>query len=208
MNDRSPVPDLIGDSGRGNEAAILRAALRLYAERGFNGASMRDIARAAGTSLSNLYNYFPSKARLLAELLNRANALLSAQVTSAVDTAGKEVAEQLGAAVRAYVSFVADYQTAMLIALSEVRHLEGEERAQVVAERDRNQEIFEELVAAGAASGAFTTPYPRDAARSILAMCSTIATWYRPEGRLTKQDLCDQHARYALALLEGGVEND
>ncbi|MFD2396265.1 hypothetical protein ACFSVJ_04570 [Prauserella oleivorans] len=88
------------------------------------------------------------------------------------------------------------------MALTEVRYLAGVARTNVVAARDSTQSIYEKIVAAGAASGQFRTPYPDDAARNIVSMCSAISTWYRPGGRLSKRELGEQHARYALALLE------
>jgi AcrR family transcriptional regulator len=48
---------------------ILEAALDLFADRGYRGASIPDIARASGTAVGNLYRYFPSKEALLAAAL-------------------------------------------------------------------------------------------------------------------------------------------
>lgn len=199
MNARSA---LIVDSGRGNEAAILNAALDAFGDKGFNGASMRDVARGAGTSLSNLYNYFPSKSHLLAEVLRRANDELYARTRTAVEDAGDAAAARLRDAVRAYVGFVVDHQVAALVAISEVRYLQGPERDRLVAARDSTQAVFSAIVAQGAASGEFRTPYPDDAARSIVSLCSSVSTWYRPDGRLSRGQLAEQHARYALALVE------
>lgn len=205
MNDRSPAVALIAPSARGNESAILNAALEAFGERGFNGASMRDIARLAGTSLSNLYNYFPSKSRLLSEVLQRANDLQLERTRRAVEQAGGTATEQLRAGVKEYVAFVLDHRIAALVAISEVRYLTGADRTQVVQARDTTQGIFEQIVADGVAAGEFHTPYPDDAARNITAMCSAISTWYRPGGRLSGGELADEHARYALALLEASL---
>ncbi|MCW0215200.1 MAG: TetR/AcrR family transcriptional regulator [Pseudonocardia sp.] len=201
MNDRSSQV-LIADTGRGNEAAILNAALEAFGAEGFNGASMRDVAKRAGTSLSNLYNYFPSKSRLLAEVLRHANDELSARIRRAVEDAGDSAAPRLRDAVRAYVGFVVDHQVAMLVSTSEVRYLHGDDRERLIAERDETQAIFERIVAQGVADGEFRTPYPADAARAILSTVGAIAAWYRPAGRLSRGQLAEQHARYALALLE------
>ena len=67
--------------------AILDAGLETFAATGFHGASVRDIARAAETSLSNLYNYFPSKEDLLVAVLKDANKELRAQVDEAIHAA-------------------------------------------------------------------------------------------------------------------------
>ncbi|GAA2903681.1 TetR/AcrR family transcriptional regulator [Pseudonocardia halophobica] len=201
MNDRSPAL-LVADTGRGNEAAILNAALAAFGAQGFNGASMREVAKGAATSLSNLYNYFPSKSRLLAEVLRHANAELEARVRRAVADAGDDATSRMREAVRAYVGFVVDQQLAMLVSTAEVRYLQGEDRARLVADRDRTQAIFADIVEQGVAGGEFRTPHAADAARAILSMVNAVATWYRPDGRLSRGQLAEQHARYALALLE------
>lgn len=201
MNDRSPVA-LIADTGRGNEAAILNAALDAFGAKGFNGASMRDVARGADTSLSNLYNYFPSKSRLLAEVLRRANEELHSRLRRAVGEAGDDASSRMREAVRAYVAFVVEHQVAMLVSTSEVRYLAGADRDALVRERDATQRVFEDIVAQGAANGEFRTPYAGDSARAILSTLGAIASWYRPEGRLSRGQLAEQQARYSLALLE------
>jgi AcrR family transcriptional regulator len=194
---------LFRDVSRANEGTILAAALDAFGQHGFNGASMRDIASGAGTSLSNLYNYFGSKSDLLVAVLKRANDEQLARMRRALETAGPGATERLEAAVMAYVGFVVDHQLAALVAISEIRYLAGEGRQQVVYARDTTQAIIGAIVADGTASGEFRTPYPADAARAIVSMCSAVSTWYRPTGRLSKQELERLHAHYALALLEG-----
>src|SRR5579864_7567060 len=44
---------------------ILESATQVFCEKGYAGASMRDIARATGMSLAGMYHYFGSKERLL-----------------------------------------------------------------------------------------------------------------------------------------------
>ncbi|MDD7942346.1 TetR/AcrR family transcriptional regulator [Actinomycetospora lutea] len=201
MNARSTVT-LVGDTGRGNEAAILNAALEAFGAKGFHGASMRDVARGAGTSLSNLYNYFPSKSRLLAEVLRHANDELVTRLHVAVDEAGDDAVSRMREAVRAYVRFVVDHQLAMVVSTNEVRYLAGEDRERLVVDRDATQAVFEQIVSQGAASGEFRTPHPDDAARTVLSGLAGVAQWYRPDGRLSRGQLAEQQARYALALLE------
>lgn len=204
MNERSSTVPAAPNAARSrpNEPTILDAALQAFAEQGFNGASMRDIARGAGTSLSNLYNYFPSKADLLAELLHRANQEQLERTQEAVHAAQPSARARMREAVRAFVGFVVDHQLASLVAISEFRYLSGPQRDHVVAARDATQAIFETVVADGVDSGEFRTPYPGDAARNIVTMCSAISTWYHTAGRLSAQQLAEQHAHYALALLE------
>ena len=55
-----------------SQARILTAARRLFGRRGFEAATMREIARAAGTSIGNLYFYFANKEALLETLMAEA----------------------------------------------------------------------------------------------------------------------------------------
>lgn len=53
-----------GRDGQQTRQALLDAALSLFAEKGYFGTSLRDIARHVGVRESALYNYFPSKEKL------------------------------------------------------------------------------------------------------------------------------------------------
>ena len=57
---------------------ILAASRKLFLEKGFRGATTRDIARASGINLSNLYRYYPSKDDLFSALLKPATDALEA----------------------------------------------------------------------------------------------------------------------------------
>jgi AcrR family transcriptional regulator len=59
--------------GRQTRAAILDAALTLFAGKGYFGTSLRDIARAVGVRESALYNYFPGKEALFTALITAAH---------------------------------------------------------------------------------------------------------------------------------------
>jgi AcrR family transcriptional regulator len=190
---------------RPNEAAIFSAALEAFSSNGFNGASMRAIATRAGTSLSNLYNYVPAKAELLAQVLRHANDDLLASLNEALEAAGQTAGERLSAAVWAYVHWTARAQTAGQVALSEFRYLEGSLREGVVEARDRTERIFIDIVKAGTGSGDFGTPYPREAARNIVLLCAALATWYQAGGRQSPDRIADEQVRLALAMVEAPV---
>ena len=50
-------------------AEILESARAAFSEKGFDGASMQDLARKAGMSVGNFYRYFPSKAAIVSALI-------------------------------------------------------------------------------------------------------------------------------------------
>lgn len=201
MNSVEPLaPSRRGSTGV-NLEPIMTAAEEAFAELGFNGASMRTIARAAGTSLSNLYNYFPSKEDLLLAVLERANSKLERLVTEAISGAGEPPTEQLRAAVAAYVLFAVEHNRAALVALSEFRYLTGDRRAAIVEARDRTQALFSGITRAGMTSGDFATQLEHDATRAVLLLCATIPNWYRPTGDLSTDAVAQIQADFALALV-------
>ena len=193
---------VLAPSGRPGESAILSAALEVLGAKGFNGMSMRDVASTAGTSLSNLYNYFPSKADLVATLLTITNNDLLARLEAAVSQSDDTAVDRLRAAIDAYVGFNVEKTTASLIGISEIRYLAGDRRTSVIAARDRTESIFKQIVADGVDAGEFRTPYAASAARSIVTMLAGMSLWYRPAGPLTREQLATEQTRFGLAIAE------
>lgn len=107
------------------EAAILDAALEVFAARGYASATMQDIARAAGISIGNVYRYYPSKEALFdavvpPEFVRRYERLLRRRVAS---LAGGDDPERLPAdapyqrASRELLAFCLEHRRAVVILL-------------------------------------------------------------------------------------------
>jgi len=64
-------PDRIPPQPDQRAVEILEGVRLAFAEKGFDGASMQDLARACGMSVGNFYRYFPSKAAIVAALVTR-----------------------------------------------------------------------------------------------------------------------------------------
>jgi TetR/AcrR family transcriptional regulator, cholesterol catabolism regulator len=202
MKPETPVAPA-ADGARGSaRARCMAAALELMAGEGFNGTSMRDIAKAAETSLSNLYNHFESKSDVLVALLRDANDELLRRIRAELATVGASATARMTAGVRAYVTYSGERQPAAVLSLSEFRYLRGEGRLAVVEARDTTESIFRGIIADGVRSGEFRTPHPDGATRAIVSICAAIPTWYRPDGPLSLPELADVHVRYVLAMLE------
>lgn len=78
--------------------AILAQIREVFVEKGFDGASMQDLARAAGMSVGNFYRYFPSKAAIVEAMVGRDMAEIEAKF------ADIRTADDLMGAVRAKVA--------------------------------------------------------------------------------------------------------
>lgn len=189
------------ESGALGREALLKAALDTFVRQGFHGTSMRDIAARAGASISATYYYFPSKVDLLKTIMTGVTEDLISAMEAARDKAGPAPADRLAAIVRAHVRLHTERQAEAFVGNSELRSLEAEDRAEMVALRDRAGAVLKGVIAEGLASGVFTCPHPAEAALAILTMCTAVASWFRPEGEAAPAEVADRYADLALAML-------
>ena len=124
----------------------LDAAERVFAEKDYGMATMRDIAAAAGLSIAGLYYYLPSKQRALFLVCERALTALMEGLDRAL-TASPVPQDQLHALVRTHVGFVTSKPQAYR-ALLLVDSLEGIDRAKILELRRRYFAQVSDLVIA------------------------------------------------------------
>lgn len=180
---------------------LLRAALEAFVEHGYHGTSMREIAQRAGTAVSHAYYYFPSKADLLRTLMAGVMRDLIAALEAADAAAGPEPAARLAMLVRAHVRLHTARQAESFVGNSELRSLSADDRADIVALRDRIGTLFAAAVDAGVRDGSFACPHPHEAVLAIVTMCTAVAGWYRADGALALEEIAGRYAALALALV-------
>lgn len=190
-----------------SQEAVLQVALSCFVEQGFHGTSMRDIAGRAGTSIAAIYYHFPSKAALLRAIMTRVTEDLIAvlqQARTAARGRDDDAAALLAALVRAYVRFHTERREEAFVGNSELRSLEAEDLTHVIALRDKVSAMFNDAIAAGLRQGAFRCGHPREAGLALMTMCTAVASWYRPGGPATSEDIADRYAALSLSMLGAG----
>jgi AcrR family transcriptional regulator len=180
---------------------IADAAIVEMSEHGYHGTSVRDIAERAGMSSAALYHHFSSKQDLLFRITDRGIADLVRATEAALEASPDDPAARLRAIVRVHILRHTEHRQGSFIGNSEIRSLEPENRAIVVSKRDQQARLFDSVIFDGLERGVFTTPYPKDASRAIITMCTAVAQWYRPEGPLRPEDIADRYADLSLAML-------
>lgn len=191
-----------------DRGTVVEAALEVLSAKGFHGASTREIAKAAGTSLSNLYNYFGSKSEILEFVLEDTGRTLADSLEEAVGEAGDLPLARLEAAVRAYVDFIVAKPRASVVGITEFRYLEGENRAEVVAQRDRTETVFRAAIADGNDTGVCDVRDIGSATRGVVTLCNSMSTWYRPDGRLSPTELADMQVDLVFGLVRAADRPD
>jgi AcrR family transcriptional regulator len=79
-------PERIQPQGEHRAIEILEGVRQAFAEKGFDGASMLDLARAFGMSVGNFYRYFPSKAAIVSALITRDLAEVEDQFSAIIES--------------------------------------------------------------------------------------------------------------------------
>jgi len=176
--------------------AILRAAARIFRERGFADTGMRDIAVASDLSPANLYHYFKGKDEILFycqdRALDRMLEAVAAARRAAVDPDGR-----LRSVLAAHVLTMLD-EVEGATAHLQVEALAPPLRARIVQKRDRYERAVRRLLADGMASGAFVAGDEALLTRAMLGALNWVVTWYRPDGARTPGQIADEMARYLV----------
>jgi AcrR family transcriptional regulator len=176
-----------GSSGPKTEASILAAGLKLFHAHGYEGTSLRQIAAEVGIREGSLYNHIKSKQELLFRVVgNHMDHLLASLEAAIEDQWGAEA--RLKAFIAFHLTYHMERPAEVFVINSELRSLDREFRAAIVAKRDAYEKILIGILRQCAAEG-FAVSDPVVAAKGFIAMLTGACTWFRPDGRLAIEEL-------------------
>lgn len=190
-----------GSLPAGTAGRILEAGLVLFARQGFHGTSIRDLGRALELKPANLYDHFPSKEHLLAELVRLGHDEHLRALRRALVDSRSGPAAQMTALVAAHVRLHAEYAMLAVVANNEMHTLSRELVAPALALRGQAEGLLFDVVARGIETRVFETPDAYLAGAAIGGMGMRVAHWYRPGPNLSIDRLADVYAELALRML-------
>jgi AcrR family transcriptional regulator len=169
--------------------SLTDVALAVFAERGYDGASMDDVARAAGITKASIYHHVAGKEALLERGLNRALDALFA-ILAEPDAATGDAAGRL----RFIIRRVAETTLTLLPELTvlfRVRGASDVQRAALERRRAFDRHVADLIVAAQAQGSVRSDIDPRTLVRLIFGMSNSVVEWYRPGGSIAPGQLVD-----------------
>lgn len=184
------------------QARVQAAALALFAERGYHGTGIRQLAEAAGLSSASLYHYMGTKEELLVAIMRSSLTSLVAAAEEAGSLADPR--DRLVALVELHVRSHASAPEQTRVVDDEVNALSPDARDEVVALRDRYEQQWQSVLEEGVARGAFQVGSLAVVRRALLDMCSGVARWWTPAGALDLDALAGEYAALALRLVGAG----
>jgi TetR/AcrR family transcriptional regulator, cholesterol catabolism regulator len=177
--------------------ALLAHAAQVFAERGYDRTTMRDLAAASGMSLAGIYYYVRGKEDLLAHIQERCFSRVSEGADGALAAEGdSDPLDRLAAFIRHHVTFFAAHMPEMKVLSHEAAALTGERQRTINRIKRRYVDRLEGLLRDAAPD---QSPAERSAAAyALFGMMNWIYNWYDPAGPLDAGRLADLLTRLFL----------
>ena len=185
------------------ERQVLALAEELFAERGYRGSSMEELARRAGVSKPVIYDVVGSKEQLHRRVFEHASAELEASVAEAAKAGTGEPGEQLRAGARAFFSFMESHGHVWSMLYDD--DMGGVHAQHVRHVRDRQSNyVKQELAARAAANGRIVNELQLAlVANTLNGAFESMATWWREQPQVSSDQLADWFvAMFAPGLKE------
>ena len=189
-----------GSDGERTEAAIRDAAVELIARHGFEAVSMRQLAGRVGVQPAALYRYFPTKEDLLFTLLREhMEALL--QAWDAARPATNDPVIRLAAFVENHIAYHIARRAETHISNLELRSLSPERLTAILKLRSTYEKELRALLREGAEGGVFDLADTGLAAMAIIQMITGVIVWFRPNERLSVEDVTRTYLTMTMRLV-------
>jgi AcrR family transcriptional regulator len=185
-------------AGADRKAEIIEAAANIFMEKGYEAASIQDVADAVDILKGSLYYYIKSKEDLLYEVIQEVHRRGLANLDSQRDS-DDPADVRLHTFVNRHVMFNAQHLAKMTVFFHDFRSLSPKRRDLIVKERDQYDKFVRDIIEEGITEGLFRSDVDsRLAAFSILGSMNWIYQWYRPDGPRAIEEIADQMATYAV----------
>ncbi len=192
--------------GRSVRENVLAAAVQLFAEYGYHAAPLRDIARIAGIQAASIYYHYANKEALLVEIMETHMRTLNANLERILREQ-RDPLQRLHEAIANHIRLHTTYKREFFIIDTEIRALDGDKRGYILSLRDRYEFLLQELLRDGMEQQVFRRSDVKVSSYAIIAMCTEVATWFRPDGRLGVQQVIDIYSQIITqGLLAGSPE--
>ena len=200
-NDPHAPEDIRDAISRLKRETIVAAAVDLFYNKGYANTTLEEVADAIKVTKPFIYAHFKSKTKLLAEICMRGTRLSHAALLRAIAQPGTPT-EKLEAITRDFMLAVLNHQAHAVIYSREEKELEPADRDAI---NELRREFDHRLVAVlgdGVRSGEFSVDDVPLTALAIIGIVGWSQVWFRPTGRLTKEQAAQGAADLALAMVK------
>lgn len=181
---------------------ILREAAILFQDKGYLGATTRELGVAVGIRGASVYYHFKTKEDILYAICLESLRRLTERV-SPVDGDGLDPLQRLRRLIETHVVNILDDRHMHATMLTEVRYLSPERRREVTQKRDEYEAIMCTAIAAAQEAGEIRSDVTaRRLTLSLLSLLNWTIFWYRADGELSVEQMATM---LADVFLDGAV---
>ncbi len=181
---------------------MLDRAARLFAEKGYEASSMRDLAEEAAVRPSSLYHHFPRKERILFEICYGFQRDFNLEVVPEL-RAERRPDDAIRGAIRSHILFSNRRWPQVLVNMRERRSLPADQQTAINALRRQYRDAIASTIERGREQGVFAVPDAKLAAMAILDMVNGMAHWFRPRDGRDLERTAVRYGDAAVALVRG-----
>lgn len=186
------------DQAENRMSEIVETALKLFAEEGYHAATLDEVAAKIGVSKATLYYYFRNKEEIIRAILNRS--LERMKQTLEIKKSSLSTREKIRQFIEYHVVFGADNADLAKITFEQLNILPKRSREVVKRKQREVVDFLQSLLQSGVDEGIVSVDNTRLAAIAIIGMCNWTYHWYKPEGKMSPQQIANVY----INLLENG----
>ena len=176
-----------GSYGKLTKPKISEIALHLFAERGYAAVSMRQIASKVGLQAGALYNYFPDKQTILADLLiNHMENLLKTWHKQKLPQKSDKLLEFF---VDFHIEYHLNRPEEVFIAYMKLRNLNPDNFQKIEKLRNKYERILSEILTVGVNKNLFSCENTKVTSLAIIGMLKEVHTWYKKGGKISVPEM-------------------
>ena len=181
---------------------ILKAAAQLFAERGFAGTNLQDVADSLGISRPSLYYYFGAKDDILASLVEELTIYsqrLSSKIATQMDL---DPADALRTLVRSHTERLLNNAVLFRVLDRSEADLPAKVKAKHEQAKHALLDDFTKVIERGIAIGCFRPMDAQVSAFAIIGMCNWTTWWFKPSGRKSLSEVAEILGELAVNSLK------
>jgi AcrR family transcriptional regulator len=196
---------------------LIEVATEVFYEKGYEAASLQDIADRLGMLKGSLYYYMKSKEDLLFEVIHSVHAEGLANIKALAAGEGDPL-QRLRSVIVGHIDHECRNMTKTAVFLHELQALTPQRQAEIIGDEHAYRAVFRNLIEAGQKDGLIRADVnPKLAALSILGSVNWVYRWFRQGGEFTAAQIGEQFADLtvrglaeprALARMEGPPSGD
>jgi AcrR family transcriptional regulator len=179
---------------------IKKAAINLFYKKSYFATAMSSIALDSSIQKASIYYHYDSKEDILFDILMTTMKELTAYIETCLKGI-ENIDNRMRAAVRAHVKFHCDRQKEVLISDSELRGLTASNYKAFVIQRDAYEKKFQDMIIQGIDQGYFASGDAKVISYAILTMCTAVAGWFKPKGRLSGNQISSIYEELVVTKL-------